>query len=97
MSRKITQEIVNCFLSGIPKIIGNSIVKTENSDTTKMYLHRNLIAEYNHEGLFITNAGWFSRTTKERLNGLPNVSITQKKGLWYLNGKVWDGSLIKVY
>lgn len=37
-----------------------------------------------------------SITTKERLNGLPNVFIHQKEFQWVLNGKVWDGSRIKV-
>jgi hypothetical protein len=44
----------------------------------------------------ITNAGWRSNTTKERLNGLPNVSIQQKKGDWYLNGEVWNGQSTEV-
>lgn len=46
--------------------------------------------------LVITNAGWKSNTTKERLNGLPNVSIQQKKGEWFLNGTAWNGEWIKV-
>ena len=37
-----------------------------------------------------------SVTTKERLNGLPNVSIYQRNFQWFLNGKAWDGSRIKV-
>ena len=46
--------------------------------------------------LSITNAGWFSNTTKERLNGIPNVRIHQKNFNWYLNDKEWDGRLIDV-
>ena len=46
--------------------------------------------------LSITNAGWESNTTKERLNGLDGVSIQQKAGIWYLNGKEWEGELIDV-
>lgn len=46
--------------------------------------------------LSVTNCGWFSKTTKERLNGIPNVSIRQTKGLWYLNGNYWDGKLTDV-
>jgi len=37
-----------------------------------------------------------SVTTKERLNGLPNVSIYQFNFKWFLNGEEWDGSRIKV-
>ena len=46
--------------------------------------------------LSITNCGWFSNTTKERLNGLPNVSIQQKNFIWYLNGNEWNGNLINI-
>jgi hypothetical protein len=42
----------------------------------------------------ISNAGWFSKTTKERLNGLYGVSISQKAGEWYLNGIKWGGHWI---
>jgi hypothetical protein len=62
-----------------------------------MYLHGNLIAKYNDMGrLEISNCGWFSPTTKERLNGLKGVSIEQKDFQWFLNGKLWDGSMIEV-
>lgn len=60
------------------------------------FLHSNLIAKVSIDGLFITNAGWESNTTKERLNGINGVSIQQKKGVWYLNGTEWNGELIKV-
>jgi hypothetical protein len=30
------------------------------------------------------------------LNGLDGVSIQQKAGIWYLNGKEWEGELIDV-
>lgn len=44
----------------------------------------------------ITNAGWRSNTTKERLNGLPNVKINQSKGDSYLNGKEWNGEWVQI-
>ena len=61
-----------------------------------IYLHNNKIAEYRADGLWITNAGWQSNTTKERLNGLPFVYISQRNFKWYLNGTSWDGSWIRV-
>ena len=95
MSRKITQQIVEHFLNAHPKTIGNSTVSTDGNNTM-LYLHGKLIAKSTHEGLFISNGGWSSNVTKERLNGLPNVSVTQKNFVWYLNGKEWDSKLIKV-
>lgn len=35
-------------------------------------------------------------TTKDRLNGLPGVSVHQKAGQWYLNGEKWDGYWTKI-
>lgn len=69
--------------------------------TVGLYLHNNLIARKRYENdvlvsFEITNAGWQSNTTKERLNGLNGVSIYEKKGQWYLNGKKWDGEWVNV-
>lgn len=59
---------------------------------SRLYLYGNLIAEKSAMGLSISNAGWPTKTTMDRLNALPNVSIYQKNGDWYLNGVLWDGS-----
>lgn len=40
--------------------------------------------------------GFFTNTTKERLNALPGVNIVQKLGKWYLNGVLWDGTLTNI-
>jgi len=69
------------------------------SNVTIMYLHGNAIAYmYNdpQRTLAITNCGWESNTTKERLNALDGVTISQKNFIWYLNGKEWNGSLIDI-
>jgi len=62
----------------------------------KMYLHGNLIAEQRADGVYITNAGWFTNVTKERLNGISGVDIVQKNWDWYLNDKKWNGEWIRV-
>ena len=84
--KQITREVVNAFIQGYN--LDKANMKVSNG---KMYLHDNLIAINNGDSISITNAGWKSNTTKERLNGLPNVSICQKKGVWYLNDKEWNG------
>lgn len=62
-----------------------------------MTLHGNLIARRGANGMIqVSNAGWFSNTTKERLNGIPGVSVCQRKGVWYLNGKEWNGEWVTV-
>ena len=94
--RKITQEAVDKFLSREP-------FKKSNMEVDQCYgqyrlkLHGNIIAvldEFNM--LSISNAGWESNTTKERLNGLPHVRINQKKFQWYLNGNEWNGEWTRV-
>jgi len=96
MSRKITKESVSAFLDGRKFNKGNMSVEVE-SDCTKLKLHGNTIATIDALGvLSISNAGWMSKTTKERLNGLPNVLINQKNWNWYLNGTEWDGSWRRV-
>lgn len=89
--RKITKEIATAFLAKRKKANGATT-----TNGASLYLHGNEIARHTESGLQITNAGWFSITTKERLNALPNVSIFQKADEWYLNGKQWDGQWITV-
>ena len=92
MSRKITQESVSAFLAGRKFKKGNMSVENE-LGYTKLKLHGNTIATIDALGVMsISNAGWQSNTTKERLNGLPNVHINQKNWSWYLNGNIWDGT-----
>jgi hypothetical protein len=86
-----TSKINNAFVQGQAKKISNT-----HTDGQSLWLFDNKIAEHREDGMYITNAGWKSRTTKERLNGLPDVSIFQKKGEWYLNGNMWDGGWIRV-
>lgn len=86
--RKITAEAVNAFIEGRHYKKSNMEVRDN-----CMYLHNNKIAWFdrNHQ-LWISNCGWWSNTTKERLNALPSVRIIQRNYHWYLNGVDWDGS-----
>lgn len=104
--RKITNNAANAFISGSTFKDSNTSVERralieigEKSfyDAVVMLLFGNVIAVRNEfHGFWVTNSGWESNTTKERLNALPNVSIQQKKGVWYLNGAEWDGKLKQV-
>jgi len=96
--RKITRESVNAFNNDKNFKKGNTEVEVL-PNVTIMRLHGNAIA-YRHNDpkrtLYITNCGWESNTTKERLNALEGVNIRQKNFIWYLNGKEWDGSIIDI-
>lgn len=89
--RKITKEIVHAFENGYKLRKGNDY-----TDGEAMFLHGNKIAEKRDGALWITNAGWNTVTTKERLNGLDGVTIFQRKHVWYLNGKEWNGEWVAV-
>lgn len=96
--RKITEESVNAFMNAKKFNKANMQVEVL-PNVTILKLHGNNIAyRYNNPSktLSITNAGWESRTTKERLNAISGVNIHQKNRVWYLNGEEWDGSLIDI-
>jgi len=79
-----------------------TIVKHDDGSlTARLYLFNNIIAILRQKPdgkhtLSICTSGETTNTTKERLNGLNGVDIIQKKGDWFLNGSLWDGSLINI-
>lgn len=96
--RKITQEASHAFDHGYDYKGSNTKVIDG-----ALFLFGHKIAEY--ESLFkndgnnninITNCGYFTATTKERLNGLQGVHIQQKAGVWFLNGQEWNGEWITI-
>lgn len=96
--RKITEESVDAFMNARKFKKANMEVEVL-PNVTILKLHGNEIAyRYNdpERTLSITNCGWETTTTKERLNALEGVSIHQKNWQWYLNDKQWDGGLIDV-
>ena len=89
--RVTTEKICNAFENRRALKLGNSF-----TDGTSLWLFGNEIAQWREDGIWITNAGWNSATTKERLNGLTGVSIQQRAGSWYLNGNLWQGEWTSV-
>ena len=96
--RKITEQSVDAFMNARPFKKDNMTIEVL-PNVTVMKLYGNAIAyRFNdpERTLTITNRGWFTNTTKERLNAIPGVHIHQKNWQWYLNGEVWDGDFIDV-
>ena len=95
--RKITRLAIDAFMSATPFKQSNTEVAV-----CKLYsellLHGHRIATRFHytNNIHITNCGFQTNVTKERLNGIPGVSISQKNFQWFLNGVLWDGSIVKV-
>ena len=98
--RAITKNAVNSFWSQNNFSLNNTRVEIENDwafRISKMFLHWNLIAEYRENAfskndLYISNCGWETTTTKERLNWILDYfnlwCLRQIKGQWYLIN--WD-------
>ena len=99
---QITRESVKAFLNAKKFKKSNMSVEVFPNVTVLKYQGNEIAFKYNDQKqtIEITNCGWESRTTKERLNGVIRLSglnieeIYQKNWKWYLDGKEWNGELI---
>lgn len=98
MSRKITNAAIYNFISANKWQSGNTQVVVLPNVTVLKLFGNEIAFRYNdsENTVSISNCGYQTVTTKERLNGIPGVRINQKKGIWYLNDKEWDGSLTDI-
>ena len=94
--RKITQEACRAFENAQDYKKSNTKVVRINEVSAEMYLHGHLIAFSDETGIYISDADYQTKTTKERLNGLTGVDIRQVNYRWYLNGEFWNGMWIRI-
>jgi len=96
--RQITKESVRAFMNAEKFNKSNMSVEVLPNVTILKYQGNSIAYKYNDpkQTISITNCGWFTNTTKERLNALEGVSIYQKNFVWYLNNKEWNGELITI-
>lgn len=102
--RKITQEAIDAFMSGNAYNNGNTRVilydkmYEDTNPKIGLELHGNKIAgrDLITGEIDITDAGWMTNTTQERLSGIPGVTLKRKAGVWQLNGKPWNGTYVRV-
>jgi len=89
--RKITRDAVRAFTSGRCFYRANTqvVAPTPEYDAV-LFLHGSAIARRKGDTLEVSDGGWQTLTTKERLNGLPGVSVNQKDWVWYLNDREWN-------
>jgi len=93
--RKITKEACRAF-ENLKQYKKSNTEVIKYDVRIEMRLHGNLIAYSDMTGTYISNAGYFTNTTKERLNGLTGVHIHQKDFQWYLNGEEWNGGWVRI-
>jgi len=97
--RQITQLAVEKLFSKENLSKGNTTIEA-GYGCARMYLHGNEIATLINDVLLIDTCGWFSNTTKERLNGvldhIGKERIYQKNFNWFLMGKKWNGKEVRI-
>ena len=81
--KKVTEETCAAFMAGKKLKIGNTV-----STGDELILHGNCIAKRVDGVVLISNAGWETATTKERLNGL-DAGISQKNFIWHRKGELF--------
>ena len=85
--RKITSNAIAAFKNGENFKDGATQVNRRIGGM-ELVLHGHVIARHiDAVGLSINLCGWNTPTTRERLNGLPNVSVSTKQGQAFLNGQ----------
>ena len=101
--RQITNDSVNAFMSGQKFSKSNMLVEVLPNVTILKYHGNSIAYKYNDpkNTISITNCGWETTTTKERLNAVlykagKSYSIKQKQFIWYLDNKQWNGNLIDI-
>jgi len=101
--KKVTAAAVAAFLKGKEFKSSNTSVevrpfKDETVISAILKLHGNVIARRHvgKSGVWVCDGGWQTRTTKERLNGIPGVNVIQRNGDWFLSGEPWDGYWARV-
>ena len=82
--RQITQQAIAAFYANKDFKSGNTRV-TVVEGNSYLLLHGSCIAKRENGIVSINPQGYTTTTTKERLNGLHGVHITQRSFIWYLN------------
>jgi hypothetical protein len=85
--RKVTKDTAAAFWAGRSVDIGNSAVRAyRDTGVVDYFLHGNRIASRATDHIYITDCGWQTALTKERLNGILQAihcGIGQEKGKWW--------------
>ena len=88
--RVVEERMLNAVRNHQSRSLGNTQVVVD-GNICKVYLHGNKIYEKNYaDGTeMFSNAGWYSNTTRSRLNAL-GANIYQKNWTWYnYDGTIW--------
>lgn len=106
--RKVTREAAQALEGSYCMSSGNTTVALESKQgntggylVSVLKLHGNVIAEYETYTLRLSDCGWQTATTKERLNGILHeffgnrYKIVQQQGRWLFKTFDSEGLIIK--
>jgi len=86
--RKVTKQIREAFMNGNTQTVGNT-----HTDGNSVWLFGNKIITKQDGKIIWTMAGYPTKTTQERLNGILGLRIYQKNFTMMLDDKNVDDSL----
>lgn len=94
--RQISIDAANAFMQNKEFTRNNTKVRINLAQEVELILFGNVIAAkpLASNQFVITTAGWATRTTFDRLNALPGVSLCTRLGQTFLNDLPWDGEWI---
>ena len=101
--RKIESQMVAAINSNKNWKSGNTEVKTDDANISRVFLHGNHIATITDDDMMIMDGGWQSVTTKSRLNALCDAfcvageGVFQKNFQWFVRKFVGMAGQSKVY
>ena len=102
--RKIESQMVAAINANKNWCSGNTMVKTDDANISRVFLHGNHIATIDDDSMMIMDGGWQSNTTKSRLNALCDAfciageRVFQKDFTWYVRkfvGKINGENVFK--
>jgi hypothetical protein len=77
------------------KLANNTYLRKENYYFVVRLHDTDIIAIAPDDSCILHNEGYFTKTTKERLNSYSSANIVQEKGIWYVRGiPFYDGMII---
>lgn len=91
----LTKKEMIANLSGVSyreakKIAGNTLRVVYNNGDIGIIFHKTQIILIKTDGgVILDNGGYYTKTTKERINEFTNLSVSQVKGSWFVNGKLF--------
>jgi hypothetical protein len=91
--RKVSKITAESFKSARPIKVGNSMVRVVDGGDALYYLHGNRIASMFEGKLNLSDCGWKTSTTKERLNAILEAMrlpycIYQKSFNWFVRNYI---------